>query len=270
MSDERADEFFAEIAKEINLIPMTLVHMPCGGYLGIFLTQLYGHIRIALEHKPFRSLKVYHGKYLTSYAKGQGGFIKGKVLRSMGQGQTIFSYALNIHMGIDEKVNLVKGGLLLGEEATLESLYAMAHIVGHEDGAPLVSVIAHHDGAAFTLYLLGTSIDGALKEGETLLAYPEHSGLKHYLVGVIDGRQKVGIHIGYDYGDALKDVMTSHIQEIARLAHVEEREIGIIINMPKLVHIGEAKLSRKLVFENCILLVLHSVGLLEERLARSD
>ena len=162
-------------------------------------------------------------------------------------------------MGIDEKVNLVKGGLLLGKEATLEGLYALAHIVGHEDGAALISVIAHHDGTAFALDLLGTSIDGTLKEGEALLANPEHSGLKHYLIGIIDGCQKVGIHIGYDYGDALKDVMTSHIQEIARLAHIEEREIGIIINMPKLVHIGEAELSRKLMLELYILLVLHSV-----------
>ena len=145
--------------------------------------------------------------------------------------------------------------LLFGKEATLEGLNALAHIVGHEDGAPLITVIAHHDGAAFTLDLLSTSIDGTLKEGKALLAYPEHGGLKHYLVGIIDGSQKVGIHVGYDYGDALKDVMTCHIQEIARLAHVEEREVGIVINMPKLVHIGEAKLSRKLVLENCILLV---------------
>lgn len=85
MSDERADEFFAEIAKEINLIPMTLVHMPCGGYLGILLAQFYGHIRIALEHKPFRSLQVYHGKNPAAYAKGQSGLIEGKVLRSMRQ-----------------------------------------------------------------------------------------------------------------------------------------------------------------------------------------
>ena len=160
--------------------------------------------------------------------------------------------------------------LLFGKEATLEGLNALSYIIGHEDGATLITVIAHHDGAAFTLYLLGTSIDGTLKEGKTLLANPEHSGLKHYLVGVIDGCQKVGIHIGYDYGDALKDVMTSHIQEIARLAHIEEREVGIVINMPKLVHIGEAKLSRKLVLEFYVLLVLHRVGLLEERLAMSD
>ena len=160
--------------------------------------------------------------------------------------------------------------LLFGKEATLEGLNALSYIIGHEDGATLITVIAHHDGAAFTLYLLGTSIDGTLKEGKTLLANPEHSGLKHYLVGVIDGCQKVGIHIGYDYGDALKDVMTSHIQEIARLAHIEEREIGIIIDMPKLVHIGEAELSRKLVLEFYVLLVLHRVGLLEERLAMSD
>lgn len=159
--------------------------------------------------------------------------------------------------------------LLFGKEATLEGLNALAHIVGHEDGAPLITVIAHHDGAALALDLLGTCIDGTLKEGKALLAYTEHSGLKHYLIGIIDGCQKVGIHVGYDYGDALKDVMTSHIQEIARLAHIEEREIGIVVDMPKLVHIGEAKLSRKLVLENCILLVLHSVGLLEERLAFS-
>jgi hypothetical protein len=133
----------------------------------------------------------------------------------------------------------------------------LAYIVWHEDGAALVTVIAHHDGAAFTLYLLSTCIDGTLKEGKALLAYPEHSGLKYYLIGIIDGCQKVGIHIGYDYGDALKDVMPSHIQEIARLAHVEEREIGIVINMPKLVHIGEAELGREFVLENCILLVLH-------------
>ena len=160
--------------------------------------------------------------------------------------------------------------LLFGKGTTLEGLNALAHIVGHEDGAALIAVIAHHDGAAFALDLLGTSIDGTLKKGEALLANPEHSGLKHYLIGIIDGCQKVGIHIGYDYGDALKDVMTSHIQEIARLAHIEEREIGIVINMPKLVHIGEAELSRKLVLEFYILLVLHSVGLLEERLAISD
>jgi hypothetical protein len=155
--------------------------------------------------------------------------------------------------------------LLFGKEATLEGLNALSHIVGHEDGASLVTVIAHHDGAAFALDLLGTSIDGTLKEGKTLLAYPEHSGLKYYLIGIIDGCQKVGIHIGYDDGDALKDVMPSHIQEIARLAHIEEREIGIVINMPKLVHIGEAELGREFVLEFYVLLVLHRVGLLEER-----
>lgn len=160
--------------------------------------------------------------------------------------------------------------LLLGEEATLEGLYALAYIVGHEDGAALITVIAHHDGTALALDLLGTGIDGTLKEGEALLAYTEHSGLKHYLVGIIDGCQKVGIHIGYDDSDALKDVMPSHIQEIARLAHVEERKVGIVINMPKLVHIGEAELGREFVLEFYILLVLHRVGLLEERLATSD
>ena len=160
--------------------------------------------------------------------------------------------------------------LLFGKGTTLESLNALSHIVGHEDGATLVTVIAHHDGAALALDLLSTCIDGTLKKGKALLANTEHSGLKHYLVGVIDGCQKVGIHIGYDYGDALKDVMTSHIQEIARLAHIEEREIGIIIDMPKLVHIGEAELSRKLVLEFYVLFVLHRVGLLEERLAMSD
>ena len=160
--------------------------------------------------------------------------------------------------------------LLLGKEATLEGLYALSHIVGHEDGAALITVIAHHDGAALALDLLGTGIDGTLKKGKTLLANTEHGGLKYYLIGVIDGCQKVGIHVGYDYGDALKDVMTSHIQEIARLAHIEEREVGIVINMPKLVHIGEAKLSRKLVLEFYVLLVLHRVGLLDERLAISD
>lgn len=160
--------------------------------------------------------------------------------------------------------------LLFGKEATLEGLNALSHIVGHEDGAALITVIAHHDGAAFALYLLSTGIDGTLKEGKALLAYPEHSGLKYYLIGIIDGRQKVGIHIGYDYGNALKDVMPSHIQEIARLAHIEEREIGIVINMPKLVHIGEAELGREFVLEFYVLLVLHSVGLLEERRATSD
>lgn len=149
--------------------------------------------------------------------------------------------------------------LLFGEEATLEGLNALSHIVGHEDGAALITVIAHHDGAAFTLDLLGTSIDGTLKKGKTLLAYPEHSGLKYYLIGIIDGCQKVGIHIGYDYGDALKDVMPSHIQEIARFAHIEEREVGIVINMPKLVDIGEAELGREFVLEFYILLVLHRV-----------
>lgn len=155
--------------------------------------------------------------------------------------------------------------LLFGKEATLEGLNALAHIVGHEDGAALITVIAHHDGAALALDLLGTSIDGTLKKGKALLAYTEHSGLKYYLIGIIDGRQKVGIHIGYDYGDALKDVMPSHIQEIARLAHIEEREIGIVINMPKLVDIGEAELGREFVLEFYILLVLHRVLLLEER-----
>ena len=60
--------------------------------------------------------------------------------------------------------------LLFGKEATLEGLNALSYIVGHEDGATLITVIAHHDGTALALDLLGTCIDGTLKEGKTLLA----------------------------------------------------------------------------------------------------
>ena len=67
----------------------------------------------------------------------------------------------------------------------LELFYLLADIVGHEDGATLRAVVADHDGATLALDLAGSGIDGTLKQDETLFAYPLHSSLYDYLVGIV-------------------------------------------------------------------------------------
>ena len=133
------------------------------------------------------------------------------------------------------------------ELPTLELRHLLAYIVGHEDGAALLAVVAHHDGAAFALHLASAGIDGTLKQGETLATYPFHRCLYDYLVGIVYRCYEVGIDICHHNGDALKDVLASHVQEIARLAHVVEREVDIVVHVPELINVRPSQLSRQLV-----------------------
>ena len=77
---EVLDEGVGEMAVEVELVPVLLVHVPCTRYLWMTLAQFYGIVRVALQHKPFGVVEVDHGKYLVSHAEGEGGLGEREIL----------------------------------------------------------------------------------------------------------------------------------------------------------------------------------------------
>ena len=97
MPDEFLYQLVRQMPEEVKLVPMLLVHVPCGSYLGVTLAKFQSPVWVALQYEPLCPLQVNHGKYLATDAKCQRRLVKGKVLRCLRHGQTEFTYTLYVH-----------------------------------------------------------------------------------------------------------------------------------------------------------------------------
>lgn len=84
MAYQLKDKLFGQGAKEVELVPMAFVHVPCSLYVAIFVAQGYGAVGIAFQDKPCGVFEVDHGKDFSFDFKGEGCFVEREVFFGVG------------------------------------------------------------------------------------------------------------------------------------------------------------------------------------------
>ena len=95
--NERSDERVGHIAVEVDLIPMSLVHVPSSLDAAVLIAQFHRIVGLTLQYHEIGAFKVEASKYLTHEAKYQYGLVEGKRLVSKCLLQAIFADVFDVH-----------------------------------------------------------------------------------------------------------------------------------------------------------------------------
>lgn len=97
VAEQALYQFIFQKPREVHLVPILLVPMPSGLYLGMVLTEFEGIVGMAFHRYPVWAFLVETSEYLAQDPKHQRGFVEGKILGHERQGEAILSNGFYVH-----------------------------------------------------------------------------------------------------------------------------------------------------------------------------
>mgnify|MGYP004461434453 FL=1 len=98
VAEQALYHFIFQKPREVYLVPMLLVPMPSGLYLGMALTEFEGIVGMAFHRNPVGAFQVEASEYLAQDPKHQRGFVEREILCHKRQGETILSDGFYVHI----------------------------------------------------------------------------------------------------------------------------------------------------------------------------
>lgn len=129
-----------------------------------------------------------------------------------------------MQQSIPEWKNIVPKSALFRQKIVVSLIFRNLLLEGfrHGDGVVVYCVEEDHDRVAFAFHLLCPFVDGSLEEPEALCAKMRYGRLQDNLVRVEYRCEEIRVDMRHDNTETVKDMLPEYIDEVPRLAHVEQ------------------------------------------------